>query len=481
MVLSSPSLVLSGFTTVIVAIVVLGILQLLFYIVSGGIPGTGYYYARRLRDPSGAVRQETIKDLVERGDQFAMRLLIKALDDREVAIRVTAIEGLGRFQDPGIVDPLLKHLTDASLIVQIKAIEALGKVPGIQLAKEMVGILKDGDPRAKLAALRICRDSQDPQALPVIAKRAMDLDETVASAAASVLKFYGTAALAPLAALLPDSGEYALRVVRTMIEIDTPAAQEPLRQAFRSSSDTLVLRAILEALVESGRPGTAEFLIPYLSDTSCRIREAIVELIAFLRHPACLAPLCRLLSDPGIPLRQKAVVSLNRLVLNIPDYEIIDPLCEALLDPDIEVRRFAANALSRIGGEMVQERVIKLMWGEEVETVTRFIEQLVGTPLSRLLTFEDLLLAVDRVLTNQRPSDEMRRAIDYLESLMIVLHGANVRGQRVDEQNQDLLIKGRRMFYPLRPRQLHPLAAGLLEFVSSKPEGDRWRVASNLV
>lgn len=477
--LASPSLVLSGFTTVIVAIVALGTLQLLFYIVSGGVPGTGYYFARRLRDPAGTVRQETVKDLVERGDHFALQLLIKALDDREVAIRVTAIEGLGRFQDPAIVDPLLRHLNDPSLIVQIKAIEALGKVPGVQLSKEMLQVLKDGDPRAKLAALHICRDSLDPQALPAISKLVVDHEEHVVNAAMAVLKFYGAAALAPLAALLPDSGENAYRVVRAMVDIDTGAAQDPLRQAFRLASDPPVLRAILNVLVEFNRPGTAAFLVPFLADPTCRVREDVVEAVGFLRNPACVAPLCRLLSDPGIPVRQKAAASLNRLVIAIPDYEILDPLCETLNDPDIDVRRFAAAALSKMGNRTVQERVMQVMWGPEANNVAKFIEQFVGYPLSRMTSFEELLLAVDRLLTNQRPTEEMKRTVDYLESLMIVLHGHHVRGQRVDEQNQDLLVKGRRIFYPLRPRSLHPLAAGLLEFVSSKSEGDRWRITSN--
>lgn len=477
--LASPSLVLSGFTTVIVAIVALGTLQLLFYVVSGGVPGTGFYYARRLRDPVGTVRQETVKDLVQRGDHFALQLLIRALEDREVAIRVTAIEGLGRFQDPAIVDPLLKHLNDPALIVQIKAIEALGRVPGVQLSKEILHVLRDGDPRAKLAALHICRDSLDPQALPAIAKLVLDLEEHVVNAAVAVLKFYGAAALAPLANLLPDAGERAHRVVRAMVDIDPAAAQEPLRQAFRSASDPPVLRAILDLLVETNRPGTAEFLSPFLSDPTCRLREGVVEAVGFLRSPACVAPLCRLLSDSSLPVRQKAAASLNRLVIGIPDFEILDPLCETLQDPDIDVRRFAAAALSKMGNRAVQERVMRVMWGPETDNVAKFIEQLVGYPLSRMISFEELLLAVDRVLTNQRPTEEMKRAVDHLESLMIVLHGQMVRGQRVDEQNQDLLVKGRRMFYPLRPRSLHPLAAGLLEFVSSKSEGDRWRVTNN--
>lgn len=475
--LASPSLILSGFTTVIVALVVLGTLQLLFYVVSGGVPGTGYYYARRLRDPNGAVRQDTIKDLVERGDPSSMQLLIKALDDREVAIRVTAIEGLGRFQDPAIVPALLKHLTDASLIVQIKAIEALGKVPGVQLADEMQSVLRNGDPRAKLAALRVCRDSLDPQALPAIAELVLNIEDNVVNASIAVLKFYGTAALPPLAALLLEAGERAPRVVHAMVEIDSPGAQEPLRQAFRATNDPPVLRAILELLVEANQPGTPEFLIPYLSDPTCRIREDVVEAVAFLRSPACVRPLCRLLSDPIAPVRQKAAASLNRLSKTISDHEILEPFCQLLLDPNVEVRRFASQALSKMGGQLVQERVVRIMWGQETDEVLSFIEQHTGRPLSRMASFDELLLAVDRLLTNQRPTEDMNRVVDYIESLMIVLHGGNVRGQRVDEQNQDLLIKGRRTFYPLRPRNLNAVASGLLEFVSSKAEGDRWRVA----
>lgn len=476
--LTGTSWVLSGFGAVIGAITALGALQLLYFVVSGGIPGTGFYYARRLRDANPHVRQEAVKELVERADTFSLRLLLKALEDRDLTIRISAIEGLGNFRDPVIIEPLLKHLAERNLIVKIKTIEALGKVPSEMVTPALVEVLSDPDPRVKLVALRIFKESRDPLALSAIARLVLDHDEQVHNAANSVLQHYGSEAIAALSAMILGAGDGARRVVKLMSDIDRAGSYEPFKQAFFEATDPAVIKVLLEALIDNGRAGTAEFLIPFLEDASFPGREAVVENVCYLHDPICLMPLCHLLNDTDVRLRRKAATSLDILVGNCRDLDVVDPLCGALLDTDPEIRRFAARALGRIGGRVVQQKVVEAMWGSHAHDVAMFIEGIVGYPLSRMVSFDELLLALDRVLTNQRLSEEALRAVDLLESLMIVLHGANVRGQRVDDIALDLLVKGRRTFYPLRLYELHPLAAGLLEFVTNKAEGDRWRVTS---
>jgi len=476
--LGAMNWVLSGFSAVVGAIFVLGALQFIYFVVSGGIPGTGFYYARRLRDGNSQVRQEAVRELVERGDIFAFGLLVKALEDRDVAIRVTAIEGLGNFRSTLIIEPLLKFLQDRNLIVRLKTIEALGKVPSADIGPVLLEVLRDSDPRAKLVALRIFKDLRDPAALPGIARLVLDPDEQVHHAAVGVLMHYGTESIHYLATLLPDSTDGAKRLVKAMLEIDRTASYEPLKEVFATASDPHVLAETLEALTASGRPGTAEFLLPFLQDPAFPAREGVVEAIPYLRDPICVIPLCHLLSEHDVRIRRKAATALDMLVTLCRDLEVVDPLCAALLDTDPEIRRYAARALGRIGGRLVQEKVVQALWGEHASAVASFIEGIVGYPMSRMVSFDELLLALDRVMTNQRLTEESLRCIDFLESLMIVLHGANVRGQRVDDQTLDLLIKGRRTYYPLRLYDLHPLAVGLLDFVTSKAEGDRWRVSS---
>lgn len=470
--------VLSGFSAVVGAIFVLGALQFIYFVVSGGIPGTGFYYARRLRDGNAQVRQDAVRELVERGDIFAFGLLVKALEDRDVAIRVTAIEGLGNFRSTLIIEPLLKFLHDRNLVVRIKAIEALGKVPSGEIGPVLLEVLRDSDPRAKLVALRIFKDLRDPQALPAIARLVLDPDEQVHHAAVGVLMHYGTESIRHLAHLLPDSTDGAKRLVKAMLEIDRTASYEPLKEVFATSADPHVLKETLEALTASGRAGTAEFLLPFLQDPAFPAREGVVEAIPYLRDPVCVIPLCHLLSEHDVRIRRKAATALDMLVTLCLDMEVVDPLCAALLDSDPEIRRYAARALGRIGGQLVQQKVIQAMWGEHAGPVAAFIEGIVGYPLNRMVSFDELLLALDRVMTNQRLTEESMRCVDLLESLMIVLHGSNVRGQRVDDNTLDLLIRGRRTYYPLRLYDLHPLAGSLLDFVTSKAEGDRWRVSS---
>lgn len=476
--LGAMNWVLSGFSAVVIAIFVLGALQFVYFVVSGGIPGTGFYYARRLRDGNPQTRQEAVRELVERGDIFALGLLVKALEDRDVAIRVTAIEGLGNFRSTLIIEPLLKFLHDRNLIVRLKTIEALGKVPSSEIGPVLLEVLRDSDPRAKLVALRIFKDLRDPEALPAIAKLVLENDEQVHHAAVGVLMHYGSESITHLAALLSDSGDGAKRLVKAMLEIDRAGSYEPLRDAFATSHDLHVLKETLEALTASGRPGTADFLMPFLQDPAFPAREEVVEAMPYLRDPVSVIPLCHLLAEPDVRIRRKAATALDMLVTLCRDVEVVDPLCAALLDSDPEIRRYAARALGRIGGRLIQEKVVQAMWGEHASAVAAFVENVVGYPINRMVSFDELLLALDRVMTSQRLSEEALRCIDLLESLMIVLHGSNVRGQRVDEQTLDLLVKGRRTYYPLRLYDLHPLAAGLLDFVASKAEGDRWRVSS---
>lgn len=468
----------SGFGLVVAAIALLGGLQLAYYVVSGGIPGTAYYYARRLRDPSPQVRQEAVKDLIARGDAFAMRLLTQALQDGELPIRLAAIEALGQFRDPIATAALLPLIADRHLAVQLKAIAALGEMPTPEVHAALRGVLETGDPRAKLVALRIFHEAPDPDALPAIARQVLELDEQVANSATTVLMHYGPIALAPMGALLSDASGGAKRLVKAMLDIDRAAALEPLKAAFSATSDPVVLKEVLGAFGLIAEPGTAQFLLPYLQDEACEVREAIMEVAPALREALLVPPLCALLVCDDVRLRRKAATALDLLVASCRDLEVVEPLCAALKDEDPEIRRYAARALGRIGGEVVQQRVLETLWGAQSPEVQAYVEGIVGYPMRRMVSFEELTLALDRLLTSQRPTEQALKAVDYLESLMIVLHGANLRGQRIDEATLDLLLKGRRTFYPLRLYDLHPLASDLLEFVSSKAEGDRWRATS---
>ncbi|HEY9899288.1 MAG TPA: HEAT repeat domain-containing protein [Pantanalinema sp.] len=468
----------SGFGAVLFSIVLLGGLQLVYYVVGGGIPGTAYYFARRLRDPSPQVRHEALKDLVSRGDAFAVRLLMQALQDGEVPIRLAAIEALGKLKDPAVLPALIPLATDRHLAVQLKAIEALGAVPTPEVCAVLSGVLQTGDSRAKLLCLRVFKEVNDPYALGAIARLVLELDEQVATGATAVLLHYGPSAVAPLAALLPASYTGAKRLIRTILEIDRDGALEPLKEAFAATEDPVVLKELLGAFATLGAPGTAAFLLPFLDDPGFPAREGILDVAPSLRDPLLVGPLCALLGSDDVRLRRKAATALDQLVASCRDLEVVEPLCEALKSEDPEVRRYAARALGRVGGELVQQRVIETLWGLQALEVKAHVEGVVGYPMGRMVTFDERILALDRLLTSHRPSAEALRAVDHLESLMIVLHGPSLRGQRVDDMSLDLLVKGRRTLYPLRLHDIHPLASGLLEFVASKAEGDRWRASS---
>lgn len=474
---NAASLVLSGFSTVVEALVLLALLQVLYYVVSGGIPRTGYYYSRRLRDRNPHVRQGAIRDLVQRADSFSLRLLIDALDDREPAIRMAAVEGLGRCRDPLGVEHLIRMLSDPEIGVQVKTIEALAGTDSPEVIEAISARVLDAEQPVKLASLRVFKDVFMPGMLPVIAKLCLDPEEHVALAACTVACRYGDEALPHLTEVLLDAGEASERVVKTMTTINDRLSIDYLKQAFSRSQNMGTLKEAADALIDIGAPGTADFFIPFIQNPQHPARLHLVWSVPFLFDATVVGPMCKLLVDPDPRIRREATGALDKLVNAINDSRMIDPLIEALLSQEREISLYAARALGQIGTRPVFQRVLRTMYGQQTDELVDFVERTVGYPMSRMVTFEELLLGLDRVMTTSRLTADTLKAIGVIESLLIIMYGPGVRGQHLDEGSEDLLIRGRRSFYPLNPGDLHPLALKLLEYVSSKAESDRFRIA----
>lgn len=469
--------VLSGFSTVVAALVVLGVLQVLYFVVSGGIPRTGFYYSRRLRDSNPHVRQDAIKDLVQRADAFALKQLVAALEDREVAIRLAAVEGLGRTKDPAVAESLIRMLGDPELAVRIKATDALAGMPTAEGVQAIIEQLAEADPRYKIAALRVFRDVYAPGALPAIARMTLDLEEQVALAACTVAVQYGDEAIPHLGEVVPDAGEAAERVVKTMLTINDAACVGPLKQAFLRSQNLWSLKECADALINIGAPGTADFFIPHLQNPSHPARLHLVWSLPFLFEPSIVPPLLALLVDPDARIRREAHTSLEKLVSSMGDTRITDPLLAGLASPEREICKYSGLALGQLSTRHVIMRVMRALYGADADATTAFLEGIVGYPMARMITYDEMVLGLDRIMTNNRLSADTMRAVGILESLLIILHGHSLRGQRLDEGSNDLLIKGRRTFYPMSLADLHPAADLVLEYVSSKSEGDRFRMA----
>lgn len=465
---------LSVFGWIIGCLLILGALQMVYFLVSGGIPGTSYYFGRRLRDPSGIVRMGAIKQLAQRADALALGMLLEAVKDRESAIRVAAAKALARYSDPAVIEALVRLSRDENAGVRSVCIELLSKHQDDRAVAAIADCLKDGQSAVRIAALRALGQLKAVETLDELAQAITDRDPEVTRVAKSTVGSFGAQAIPSLAAVLPDSGNAAKHVIDVMIEADSLGAFEPLYQALMGSRSLTVVVEILAALARMDHPQTIDVMVPLLEDPAFPARDAVIEALVFMRDPAAIGPLCQALGDPDPMIRKLVAQGLDRLVTAVKSAEMIDPLCVALRDPDRQVRRYAAQILGKFGGTLVLNRVIDAMWGELSEMVKDFLEVSLGTQISKLVSYEDIALALDKLLTGTK-GEQTERAIAVLESLLIVLYSPFVRGHRFDAENVELLVKSRRTTYPVVLAQLHPLAAELVEFVPTRAEGDRWR------
>lgn len=470
----------SGFNGILTALIVLGGLQFLYFIFSGGIPGTRFYYARRLRDGSAMVRQETIKELFAKGAEFARELLLQALDGSDASTRALAIEALGHMGDAEVAPRLIKHLKDPSLAIQMKTIEALTNYPSLAASEAIAEITPKADPRVQIVALRYFRDHPDVARVPLAAQLVLSFDEHVPRLAMALLSEFPDEALAEIAKLIPSADDRTSTAIAAMLEIDRSASAEHLMSILSEVRYHGALRDVIETLGRLGAPGTADFLAPYASDAGFPMRDVVLDALGNLPEPSAIKHLLRLQAEPDPRLRTRAKRALSKAISCCSVEQILPIMGAALRAPEVAIARSAAIILGEYAGLKGVAVVMRVLWGEDAPEIQGFLEGMTGTPLGRLVTFDEMLLAIDRLTSDTHPSTSVQKTLNAISSLLIVLHGDKLRGLRVDPETTDLMVRGRRVLYPLHYEHLHPMAKNMLEWVASKAEGDRWRTQATV-
>jgi len=467
-----------GFNSVLITLLVLFALQVLYYIFGGGVPGTTYYFSRRMRDPRALIRMENVVELMERGDAFAKQVLVGAIDDQEPAIRSLAVEALALTGDPALISMIIGCLKDPHDGVRLKAANSLARIATPEVAQAMNELLRSPDVRLQFVGLRFFKDYRDQEAVPALAALTLEAEESMLVTTIQVLSAYGDAALAALARLIPSAGENVRNVLRAMLEINRVNAYEHLCDAFSATVDPEIHREILWVFSRQTFQDSARFLVEFVSQPNFPSRESILETLPFLADYSIFLTLAKNLSDPDQRLRRRVESALDGMVERCNIQDLIDPLCEALIAPDQEMRIYGSKTLGRIGGRLIQQRTMEVLWGEKSDDVATFLEGVTGYKISRMINFDAIMLAVDRLLTNNRPSREALKGVDFLASMLIVLYRDSIRGWRLDDYTCEMLVRGRRSIYPLRLEKIHPLAVNLLQWVMTRAEGDRWRTGS---
>jgi HEAT repeat protein len=461
----------SGFSVLITVMVILGALQVAYFVVSGGLKGTRYYFQARIHDPNPAVRAGVIRALAARGDATALEFLLQAVGDSEPNNRLAAIDGMRRFSDPAVQEALIKLAGDPQAIVRRAAVSALSRYPTPMAIETLVKRLTDAVPAVQIAAIQGLKVAQDPATIEAIAHALASQDKDVVRQAQEALLPFGIPVIERLGAMLPEVGAAAPALIRVMTHLDRELASRAIARVLPDMRHSVASAEALQILVRSQHPGLVSLLAQLLDVPDYPSHDLVLQSFVKLHHPDSIVPLCRHL---GTTRFRSGVVAALEALAPVYGREMIPPLAEAMRHPERTVRKAASHLLGRVGGTLMIDAGLVMLWGEDAAGHRAFLERHLGYSLHRLATYHEAALSLDRLMTGTM-GEEGQRAIDELESLMILLFGDSMRGVVVNDHTQ-LILKDRRTLYAVRVEHLNPLAAELLEFAANQAEGDRFRL-----
>jgi len=463
----------SGFSFLVTILVILGLLQVAYFVVSGGLKGTRFYFQARINDPNPAVRGAVIRALVTRGDAMALEFLLTALSDSEPNNRLTAIEGTRRYSEPQVQDALITLTSDPHPVVRKAAVSALGRFQSPRAVETLVKRLNDPVPAVQIAAIHGLKVAQEPGTIEALGRVLASQDKEVVRQAQEALLPFGISVIDRLGAMLAEVGAAAPAVIRVMTQLDRELACRAIAQALPEMRHTQAIAEAVTLLVRNQHPGIVALLAQLLDVPDYPSHELIIQSFVKLHDPDSIAPLCRHLRTPRF---RASVVSALETLAPIFGREMIGPLGDAMKDKDRAVRKAASFLLGHVGGTMMIDAGLVMLWGDGAAEHRAFLERHLGYSLHRLVTYHEAALSLDRLMTSTA-GEEGLRAIDGLQSLMVMLYGDSLRAVSINDHAQ-LILKDRRTLYPVRLDHLNPLAADLLDFAANMAEGDRFRMTT---
>jgi HEAT repeat protein len=378
--------------------------------------------AEMLTDPSWSVRRRVVAALAAAGDAAVPVLcqvlrtrrddetrLAAAVDalaasvgdpraaladlakDHHPAVRADAAQVLGRRRDPGAVGTLAELSQDPDDNVAVSAVEGLGRVGGRAAVEALLAAAASGTFFRVFPAIDVLGRSDDPRAVPALAR--LLEDPLYAFEAARALGRSGeAAAVSPLAALLTSPSEALVRTTAAALAELHARAVERYGKA-----------AAVEGALRRAAAGEAvrRRLAQALSSAERDEQKAIAVVLGIIGGDVALAALARLL-DSGDAVAAAAAAALQRLgpasegqvrealregpssrrravlpIVNRATSSAEVVLC--LGDADPEVRALAADALARIGATAAVPSLFPLLADENarvVQAVTGSIQAL---------------------------------------------------------------------------------------------------------
>ncbi|HEY8561033.1 MAG TPA: HEAT repeat domain-containing protein [Pyrinomonadaceae bacterium] len=346
-----------------------------------------------LRCDDEDLRMQAALTLGEQRDAQAIPALVAALGDENVNVRYHSIEALGKMKTPRAVEPLLEIAESRDFFLSFAALDALREIADEAAAPRILPLLNDdflreaavetfgaiGDEGTVVPLVHLLNEEKATaaavaQALAAIAaRRAADPAKSAAiieSARAAIdaagksnlrgaLASARAGELAPLIRVAGWFDDASLREKLAALLEDENAADEAARALMRQgaaavdlliekfgdvAADGEVRRTIARLLGQIGDARAFEPLAGLLKSPDAATRQAAVDALRALAHPATVSRLCDLLDDDDPQIREAVI----RVVGHLDAPNCAEKIFEACADADERVRRAAIEQLPEI-------------------------------------------------------------------------------------------------------------------------------------
>ena len=271
---------------------------------------------RELDDPDVAVREAAMEALGKMRHLPAMPAIASGLRHESPRIRVAAARSLGLMRAPGASEALLACLAiEKDVYVRSAVEEALRRLPSPSLEK-VAAALASESPKVRVEAIEGLDKAKDPAAAQLAIDALGDPDFDVRRQALKVLtersQDWFSAIADPSIAAKPSAVRFGIAVV--LARIGTPAAGTALLQRLDGERNPAVKAAVVTAL--GSIPATREIeaaLLRVVQENDASLRAAAAS--AFRNHssPAAQQALQTLAEDDDPEVRDRAIATLRKI------------------------------------------------------------------------------------------------------------------------------------------------------------------------
>ncbi len=306
---------------------------------------------------------------------------------------------------------------------------------GTEAIAPLIAILRDEDAEEELRwfAARILGQFDRPDCIEALVEVLQTSEsEELSAMSAQALTGIGASAIAALTELLARE-EWRLLAARSLAQIGTPEAIEPLLFAVK--------------------------------DASVQVRTTAVQAIGNFRDDRALPVLIAALKDTAASVRREAVTGLGLRAELLEEAELVTLLRDRLWDFNLEVCQQAAIALGRLGTEAaaaalfevlrspatplpLQLEVARVLGWMETASSVEYLQQILASQTQSLALVKEIITVLGRL---SQPIATYRAAkilAEFLKSEQLLVENAEVKsaiahalGQLGEQQAIDTLTQ----------------------------------------